>query len=74
MFFQLERVKMGEGRGLGNPLTRKVKIHHNEIQVWKHTMGDNRGQAYLQNPFSKTAILLKLVPNAADIVTSAYLY
>ncbi len=28
---------VGHGqRGLGNPFTRKGKIHHNKIQVWKH--------------------------------------
>ena len=37
-------------------------------------MDDNRGEAYLQNPLSKTAILLKLLPNGADTFTSVYLY
>ncbi len=41
-------------RGLGYPLTRKGKIHHNETQVWKPT-GDNRGESYLQNLLSKMA-------------------
>ena len=37
-------------------------------------MGDNRGEAYLQNPLSKMAILLKHLPNGADILTSVDLY
>ncbi len=37
-------------------------------------MGDNRGEAYLQNPLSKTAILLRRLPNRADTLTSVFLY
>ena len=37
-------------------------------------MGDNRVEAYLQNPLSKMAILLKRLPNGADILTSVYLH
>ncbi len=36
-------------------------------------MGDNQEKAYLQNPLSKTALLFKLLPNGADILTSVYL-
>ncbi len=36
-------------------------------------MGDNRGEAYLQNPLSKTAILLKPLPNGVEILTSVIL-
>ena len=31
-------------------------------------MDDNRGEAYLYNPLSKTVMLLKLLPNTADIL------
>ena len=33
-------------------------------------MGDNQGEAYLQNPLSRTVKLLKLLPNGADMFTS----
>ncbi len=38
-----------------------------------NAMGDNRVEAYLQNPLSKMAILLKRLPNGADILASVYL-
>ena len=36
-------------------------------------MRDNQGEAYLQNPLSKMAIVLKLLPNRADKFTSVNL-
>ena len=33
-------------------------------------MGDNYGEAYLQSPLSKIAILLKRLPDDAEIFTS----
>ncbi len=32
-------------------------------------MGANWGEAFLYNPLSKTAVLLRLLPNGADILT-----
>ena len=41
---------MSNERGLGNPLTRKGKIHHHiEYVRFGNAMGDNRGETYLQN-------------------------
>ncbi len=37
-------------------------------------MGDTWGEAYMQNLLSETDILLKLLPNGADILTSLCLY
>ncbi len=39
-----------------------------------NAMGDNREEAYLHYPLSKMAILLKRLPNGADMFTSVYLY
>ncbi len=36
-------------------------------------MGDNRGEAYLQNPLSKTGILLRLLPNGVVIIHVKFL-
>ena len=36
-------------------------------------MGDNWGEAFLQNSLSKPAILLKRLPNGADILTAVNL-
>ncbi len=54
-------------------LPEKVKYIIMEYR-FGNAMGDNRGEAYLQNPLSKTAILLKRLSNRADILTSVYLY
>ncbi len=39
-----------------------------------NTMGDNREEAYLQNPLSKTSRLLKLLPNGADILRHMFTF
>ena len=49
-------------------LPAKVKYIMTIIYRYGNTMGDNREEAYLQNPLSKTSRLLKLLPNGADIL------